>query len=42
MVKCEICGKRMWWWQDLVMTTNRFGRVVIPLFHVKCEKKNKK
>ena len=39
MKKCEICGKRMWFWQDTVMTTNEFGQVVVPIAHYKCSKK---
>ena len=36
MKRCEKCGKRMWFWQELVMTTNRWGQVVIPILHDKC------
>ncbi len=39
--KCDICGKRMWWWQDTIMTTDSLGNVVVPLYHVKCKKKIK-
>ena len=38
MTQCEICGKRMWFWQELIMTTNEFGDVVIPIAHDKCNK----
>lgn len=41
MVKrnCDVCGKRMFWWQDTVMTTNKLGEVVIPINHTKCSDK---
>ena len=38
MNKCEKCGKRMWFWQELIMTTNGFGNVTIPVAHDKCIK----
>lgn len=37
--KCDICGKRMWWWQDTIMTTDKFGYVVVPVNHTKCSNK---
>ena len=27
----------MWFWQELIMTTNRHGEVVIPIMHDKCD-----
>ena len=38
MKRCEKCGKRMWFWQELIMTTDRWGNVVIPIAHDKCIK----
>lgn len=37
MKRCEKCGKLMWFWQDLIMTTDKYGRVVIPIMHDKCD-----
>lgn len=39
MKKCEICGKRMWFWQELIMTTDGLGNVVVPFAHDKCSRK---
>ncbi len=36
MKRCEVCLKFMWFWQELIMTTNDYGEVVIPLVHDKC------
>lgn len=36
MKRCEKCGKRMWFFQELIMTTDRYGNVVIPILHDKC------
>lgn len=36
---CEICGKKMRWWQDVIMTTDEFGYVVVPILHSKCSDK---
>jgi hypothetical protein len=42
-MKCDICGKRMWFFQDLVMTTDELGEVSIPINHSKCmDKQNGK
>ena len=41
MVKCKRCVKRRWWWQVKIMTTDSLGNVVVPINHVKCEKKIK-
>ncbi len=38
MTKCEKCGKKMWFWQELIMTTDEFGNVTIPIAHDKCIK----
>ena len=38
MKRCEKCEKRMWFFQELIMTTDRYGNVVIPIFHDKCIK----
>ena len=37
MRKCEKCGKRMWFWQELIMTTDGYGEVTIPIMHDKCD-----
>lgn len=36
MNKCDICGRRMYWFQDIVMTTDEFGYITIPVCHHKC------
>lgn len=32
---CDVCNKRMWWWQDTTMTCDEYGEV-IPINHVRC------
>ena len=35
---CEICGKRMWFWQNQVMSVDKFGNL-FPISHDKCVEK---
>ncbi len=38
MKRCEKCWKRMWFFQEIIMTTDQYGDVVIPIAHDKCIK----
>ncbi len=36
--RCEICGKKMHWWQDLVIAFDKIGDS-FPIMHNKCSDK---
>ena len=38
MKRCEKCGNIMWFFQELILTTDEYGNVTIPILHYKCVK----